>query len=68
MGCAMRKPGIRDVPRSPDKSRASFDGDVKECLEIIMGRRGVRIKPLVSDASLSDVIAKVNEILNLVQE
>lgn len=62
----MRKPGIPPIPK-PGDDRSRFDGAVKESLEILMGRRGVAIETLPEDASLSDVIAKVNELIELLQ-
>lgn len=61
----MSKPAI---PRTPDDpKRGKFDTNVKECLETIMGRRAGKIKLLEANASLDDVIAKVNEIINRLQ-
>ena len=62
----MRKPSIPSAPKNP--GRENFDNAVKETLEILTGRRSKRIKTLPEDASLSDVIAKVNEIISLLQE
>lgn len=62
----MRKPSIPSAPKTP--GRETFDAAIKESLEVITGRRGKRIKALPEDASLSDVIAKVNEIILLLQE
>lgn len=65
-GClAMRKPSIPPAPTGSE--RGSFDKAVKESLETIMGRRGGTISPLKENAVLSDVIAKVNEILDRLQ-
>lgn len=61
----MRKPSIPSTPRT--LGRENFDNAVKETLEILTGRRSKRIKTLPEDASLSDVIAKINEILELLQ-
>jgi hypothetical protein len=47
--------------------RDRFDKAIKECLESIMGRRGIKIAPLADDASLSDVIAKMNELIDHIQ-
>lgn len=57
----MLKPSIPSIPK--DSGSEKFDKTVKECLETIMGRRADPIKLLNADASSSDVIAKINEIL-----
>lgn len=62
----MKKPAIPQVPRG-EQPRAGFDQSVKETLEIITGRRGGSVQPLPADASLADVIAKVNEIVARLQ-
>jgi len=62
----MRKPGIPPVPKN-DEARHRFDQAIKESVEIIMGRRGQAINRLESTATLGDVVAKVNEILDLLQ-
>lgn len=59
------KPAIPQPPQ--DAARAPFDRATKECLEVIMGRRGGRISPLAATATLDDVIAKVNEIIARLQ-
>lgn len=56
----------RPIPPA-DANRRMFDEAVKENLEVIMGFRGTRIKPLPATASAADVIAKVNEILETLQ-
>ena len=63
----MKKPAI-PTPPSGDKARMSFDAAIKERLEIIGGERGgKRIRQLNSEASQSEVIAKVNELLERLQ-
>lgn len=62
----MRKPSIPQVPR-PTQPRQGFDAAVKETLETITGQRAGRIERLASDASLADVVAKVNEIIDRLQ-
>lgn len=52
----------------PSKPSDPFSRAVRERLESISGQRGNKIKKLEGDASLSDVINKVNEILALLQE
>jgi len=61
----MRKPAIPTAPK--DKGREQFDKTVKENIEIITGRRDSKIALLKEDASLNDVIAKINEILGILQ-
>ena len=46
-----------------DKARMAFDMAVKERLEIVSGERGGRIKPLSANATLEEVIDKVNEVI-----
>ena len=58
----MKKPAIPSVPPS-DKARMAFDMAVKERLEILSGERGGRIKPLSANATLEDMIEKVNEVI-----
>lgn len=62
----MKKPTIPQVPRA-EQPRAGFDHSIKETLEIITGRRGGPIQPLPADASLADVINKVNELIDRLQ-
>jgi hypothetical protein len=61
----MRKPAIPTIPK--DNGSEKFNKTVKECLETIMGRRSDQIKPLNADASSSDVINKINEIIERLQ-
>lgn len=63
----MKKPGIPPVPRAPDKARMDFDRATKERLEIICGERGEKIAAISADASMGDVIAKINEIVAALQ-
>lgn len=64
----MKRPAIPRVPPS-DREREAFDSAVKESLELVTGRggRGTAIKLLPSDATLSDVVAKINELINTMQ-
>lgn len=61
----MSKPSIPKAPDDPVRSR--FDKSVKECLETLMGRRSGRIEKLPANATLDDVIAKVNEVIDRLQ-
>lgn len=62
----VQKPAIPVAPKD-DPKRARFDLAIKECLERIMGRRGSKIEPLPANATIDDVIAKVNEIIGQLQ-
>ena len=64
----MRKPAIPQTPREGDK-RERFDTALRETVEIITGRRGTasKVAPLASTATTADVIAKVNELLDVLQ-
>ena len=59
----------RAIPSVPqvDSPRQAFDQALKENLEVLMGQRVAKIKPLSSSAALSDVISKVNEIIERLQ-
>ena len=52
----------RAIP-SPQANQQDINRAVKENLEQIMGQRLPEIKQLPAGASLSDVIAKVNELI-----
>ncbi|MFA6039905.1 MAG: hypothetical protein WC733_00195 [Methylophilus sp.] len=54
----------RGIPSQPSDP---FSRAVRERLELISGERGTKLKSLESDASLSDVITKINEIIALLQ-
>jgi hypothetical protein len=62
----VKKPSIPQVPRG-NQPREAFDLAVKENIELITGRRGGGIQPLATDASLADVIAKINELVARIQ-
>ena len=57
----MKKPAIPAVPRA-DPERTRFDAAIKERLEIMGGDRTGKLAALPGDASLADVIARINEI------
>jgi len=61
------KPTIPKPPPSDSKQRADFDSAVKETLDVITGRRGGRVKRLNVGASTDEVIAKINELIDLLQ-
>lgn len=60
-----KKRAIPQVPQDP--ARQPFDQAIKENLEIIMGQRGGRVQPLAPTATLSEVVAKVNELIARLQ-
>ena len=62
----MKRPAIPPVPRLLEE-RQRFDGAIKERLELLAGERGPSIKPLPSGADTSAVVAKINEIITLLQ-
>jgi hypothetical protein len=59
----MKKPAIPSVSPVEDRVVASLLAPMKENIEVITGVRGGTLKKLSPDAGLSDVIAKVNEII-----
>lgn len=64
----MKKPNIPEVRGElTGLARVQFDKAVKERLEIITGLRGGSVAPLDESASLDDVIAKINELLDVLQ-
>jgi len=64
----MSKPIIPAVPPSAaGQGRVKFDTMVKESIEKLTGQRGGRIQELAADATLADVIAKVNEVIRRLQ-
>lgn len=67
MSTLVRKPAIGKVP-TEDKALARAIYAIKERLEQIAGERGDSvITPLPETATLADVIAKVNHIIDVLQ-
>lgn len=59
---------IPPVPRSAtEQGRVAFDSALKENMEVMMGQRGGVLKPLAADATLAEVIEKVNAIIARLQ-
>ena len=58
----MKKPGLPSSPRTP--GREQFDTAVKETLEIITGRRGVKVSPITGSYDVEHVAKKLNELIN----
>ena len=64
----MSKPVIPAVPPSASaQGRVKFDTNIKETLEQLTGRRGSVIRKLPANASTTDIIDKVNEIIERLQ-
>lgn len=62
----MKRPSIPAVPRGQD-GREAFDSAVKQNLEILSGVRGTKIDKLSTSATTPEIVAKINEILSLMQ-
>lgn len=62
----MKKPAIPQVPKLVEP-RTRFDASIKETLEILTGLRGSEVKPLATTATTDDIIAKINELLRVLQ-
>lgn len=62
----MKKPALI-LPKDASPAQIRFNGSVKEALETIMGRRGAKIEPLPADAGLTDIVAKLNELIEVLQ-
>lgn len=63
----LKKPGIPSTPAGKE-DRSRFDAAMRECVESIMGRNTTRIKPLdTATATLADCVAKINELVYMLQ-
>ena len=59
----MKKPAIPSTMGVSDPVARNLLSALKENVEIISGARGGEIQSLPSNATLSDVISKINEII-----
>ncbi len=59
----MSKPGIPPVPMGPPDLYAFF-GALKENIELLTGVRGGTLNKLTAEATLPDVIEKLNEVID----
>jgi len=60
----MHKRAIPAVPTSAaEHGRMQFDTAMKENVEVLTGQRGSKLTVLATDATLAQVIAKVNAII-----
>jgi len=62
----MKKTAIPKLPRAGE-DRTRFDAALKERAEILAGERGGKIAPLAEDADMPTVVAKINELIALLQ-
>lgn len=63
----MKKPSIPDIPAGDPATRVVLQA-LKENIEILEGRRGGdKIVTLASTATLAQVITKLNEVINHLQ-
>lgn len=64
----MPKPTIPAVPATAaEQGRVLFDKTVKETLEVITGRRGTQVTKLAYMSTTTDIIDKINELIDLLQ-
>lgn len=61
-----KKPAIPSVPRG-SQPREKFDEAIAETIQVITGRRGDKITELASSATLPQAVAKINELIRLLQ-
>ena len=59
---ALKKPSIQS-----NEPNAKNVQSIKENIEILTGRRGKKVALLAANASLADTVAKLNEVLTLLQ-
>lgn len=59
----MKKPAIPSVQTVSDGNLAALLRPIKETIEIMTGVRGGVLSPLPENASNSQVVAKINEII-----
>lgn len=60
----MRKPAIPAVSHNVDQQVSALLRPMKETLEILTGQRGESLTKLSSSATLSEVIDKLNEVID----
>ena len=59
---ALKKPSIQSIEPTAKNIQS-----IKENIEIVTGRRGKKIALLAANASLTDTVAKLNEVITLLQ-
>lgn len=63
----MRRPELKSPTAVLDPAARKAIVDLNEAVDVIRGRLGKKTEILQSNATLSDVIDKVNEIIELLQ-
>lgn len=64
----MLKPPLPAIPATAaEQGRVMFDKTVKETIEVITGRRGKPVQKLADTSTTSDIIRKINELIELLQ-
>ena len=63
----MKKPGIPDMQGLPTET-ARVVGPIRENLEFLLGRRGLKLPVLGPTATLADVINQMERIRQLLQD
>lgn len=59
---SLKKPSIQSIEPTAKNIQS-----IKENIEIVTGRRGKKIALLSANASLADTVAKLNEVISLLQ-
>lgn len=59
---SLKKPSIQSIEPTSKNIQS-----IKENIEILTGRRGKKITSLATNASLTDTVAKLNEVITLLQ-
>lgn len=62
----MKKLSIPKVPTDGEQRRP-FDEAMKANLEIVIGHRGAKVAPLKATATQAEIIAKINELILVLQ-
>ena len=64
----MKKPAIPPTPQIDNAGLRTTIENMRFNVEAITGRRGLPVKPLAAAATPGDIVAKINELILLLQE
>jgi hypothetical protein len=64
----MKKPAIPPTPSLDNAGLRTTIENMRINVEAITGRRGIPVKSLAGSASTGDIVAKINELILLLQE